>query len=462
MSTFWNLSHHKELKAVVLTDHNGMTYGELQQRVDDFKAMLPSSTNKQLGLLLCSNDTATLVAYLACLQAGHAVMLVDGQLEQTLLEKIVYSYKPNWIASPYTEHTFEGYHQSSSVLWVEERSSYPALPGIHTDLAVLLSTSGTTGSAKFVRLSYRNLQANALSIASYLQLDETERGITTLPFQYSYGLSVINSHLLVGGTLIMTNASIVSKEFWILFKEQEATSLAGVPYTYQMLQRLRFGSMQLPSLRYFTQAGGRLAPNLVQAFRQISVETGRRFYVMYGQTEATARMSYVPPEQLVDKADSVGIAIPNGTFWIDEETSELIYEGSNVMLGYAEAREDLTRGDELQGRLHTGDVAYRDEDGYIYIKGRIKRFIKLFGLRINLDEIEKQIETEFSLPVACTGDDDYLIIFTENETNAEQIRVYIRQLYKLHPTSFSVRTVPVLPRLDNGKMNYMKLKDMMS
>lgn len=458
MTSFWNLNHI-EKNAVVSTDHKKISYGTLQQHVDDFKKELPSSATKQLGLLLCSNDIATLVAYIASLQAGHAVMLIDDQLDGKLIKNMIDTYKPNWIFPSSTVHMSEDYRKATSALWIEEESRDTH---IHPDLAVLLSTSGTTGSAKFVRLSYRNLQSNAMSIATYLQLDETERAITTLPFQYSYGLSVINSHLLVGGTLVMTNASILSKEFWSLFKEQEATSLAGVPYTYQMLQRLRFGSMQLPSLRYFTQAGGRLAPNLVQAFRQISMETGRRFYVMYGQTEATARMSYVPPEQLGVKADSVGIAIPNGTFRIDEATSELIYEGSNVMLGYAEAREDLAKGDELQGKLHTGDVACRDEDGYIYIKGRIKRFIKLFGLRINLDEIEKQIENHFSLAVACTGDDDQLIIFTELETTIEQIKEYVRQLYKLHPSSFSVKTVTVLPRLDNGKMNYMKLKDLIS
>ncbi|MDR6553583.1 AMP-binding protein [Paenibacillus qinlingensis] len=459
MSVFWNLNNQNEQQAVVSTDHNSITYSALQQLVDDFKSNLPSATNKQLGLLLCSNDEVTLVAYLASLQSGHAVMLVDEQLERSLLEKIIDTYKPTWIASTSMVHTFEDYQQSLSFLWVEKHPSQTI--DVHPDLAVLLSTSGTTGSAKFVRLSYENLQANALSISKYLQLDATERAITTLPFQYSYGLSVINSHLLVGGALIMTKASVLSKEFWSLFKEQEATSLAGVPYTYQMLHRLRFGSMELPSLRYFTQAGGRLATNLVQSFHEVARETGRRFYVMYGQTEATARMSYVPSELLSEKVDSVGKAIPNGKFQIDEETSELIYEGPNVMLGYAEAPEDLAKGDELKGKLHTGDIADMDDEGFVYIKGRMKRFIKLFGLRMNLDEIEKQLEAAMSVTVACTGNDDKLIILTEDETNIDRIKEFLRNLYKLHASSFSVKAVPMLPRLENGKMNYTKLKEMM-
>ncbi|MGG1518915.1 AMP-binding protein [Paenibacillus oryzisoli] len=460
MSTFWNVGKYSERTAVISTADKDITYGELQQRVDDFRAQLPMVARKQLVLLLCANDTATLTAYVACLQAGHAVMLLDGLLETTLLEHIVRTYEPNWIVSPSQANAFDGYYKSSSTVWTKEESSRTAAE-IYPDLAVLLSTSGTTGSAKFVRLSYENLQANAQSIATYLHLDESERAITTLPFQYSYGLSVINSHLLVGGTLLMTNDSILSREFWSFFKDQKATSLSGVPYTYQMLHRLRFGQMELPSLRYFTQAGGRLAPNLVQSFQNMAIEKGRRFYVMYGQTEATARMSYVPPDRLAEKADSVGIAIPNGAFRIDEETSELIYEGPNVMLGYAEASEDLAKGNELSGSLHTGDLAKMDDEGYVYIKGRMKRFIKLFGLRMNLDEIEKQIEVKFSLPIACTGGDDQLLIFTEDESKITVLTEYVRQLYKLHASSFSVKALPNLPRLENGKMNYLKLKDMM-
>ncbi|RTE07976.1 phosphatase [Paenibacillus whitsoniae] len=456
---FWNVGKYSERTAVISTADKDITYGELQQRVDDFRAQLPMSGHKQLVLLLCANDTATLTAYVACLQAGHAVMLLDGLLEITLLEHIVRTYEPNWIVSPSHVHAFEGYYKSSSTVWMKQEFSRTA--DIYPDLAVLLSTSGTTGSAKFVRLSYANLQANAQSIATYLQLNETERAITTLPFQYSYGLSVINSHLLVGGALLITNDSILSREFWSFFKDQKATSLSGVPYTYQMLQRLRFGQMELPSLRYFTQAGGRLAPNLVQSFQNMAVESGRRFYVMYGQTEATARMSYVPPNRLAEKADSVGIAIPNGTFRLDEVSSELIYEGPNVMLGYAETGEDLAKGDELGGTLHTGDLAEIDDEGYVYIKGRMKRFIKLFGLRMNLDEIERQIEVKFSLPVACTGGDDLLLIFTEDESKIAVLTEYVRQLYKLHVSSFSVKALPNLPRLENGKMNYLKLKDMM-
>ena len=260
---------------------------------------------------------------------------------------------------------------------------------VHEKLALLLATSGSTGSPKLVRLSRENVESNARAIREYLKLDETERPITTLPMQYTYGLSILNSHLLAGGCILMTKESCVQEGFWKFFREQKATSLGGVPYTYQILKRLRFFEQEFPWLRSMTQAGGKLPADLVTEVGTWAQARGIRFYVMYGQTEATARMSYLPPEDCLKKPGSIGIPVPGGKFSLLGEDGEpvcgtgvdgeLIYEGANVSLGYAKNKEDLMRGDENRGVLHTGDIARRDADGYYYIAGRKKRFIKLYG-----------------------------------------------------------------------------------
>lgn len=182
---------------------------------------------------------------------------------------------------------------------------------------------------------------------------------------------------------------------------------------------------------------------------------------MYGQTEAAPRISYVPPEEILNKIGSIGKAIPNGKLTIDEETGELIYEGPNVMLGYAKDFNDLARGDELHGKLHTGDIAEVDADGYFYIKGRMKRFIKLFGLRLNLDEIEKQLEKTLRKDVFCVGTDDKLFVVTDVMELKEEIKRLMEDLYKLHRSAFQVKVVEDIPRLANGKVNYVVLKEMM-
>lgn len=450
---FWNLPQRERL-AIMEQDGTVITYSALQEKINGFIKHI-YSPNKKLGLVLCQNRTVDVIAYLSALQHKDAVILLDEKMNSALLKKIIDTYQPDWIATK-LEIDDDNYVCEQDVYFRKNVVNRK----IHPDLALLLATSGTTGSVKFVRLSYKNLASNASSIAEYLQLNETERPILTLPMQYSYGLSVINSHLHTGATILLTNDSILSKSFWQFFKDGGATSFAGVPYTYEMLKRLGFEKMELPSLRTFTQAGGRLSPKLVEHFQQIALKNGQKFYVMYGQTEATARISYVPPERLHEKTGSIGIPIPNGKLSIDEETSELVYEGPNVMLGYAESSADLEKGDECHGVLYTGDLATVDQDGYFCIIGRKKRFLKLFGLRISLDEVERALEKEFQITVACSGSDEKMIIVVEDEAKVADIKDRVMKKYGLHHSSFKVLAVESIPRLANGKINYEQIKEM--
>jgi acyl-coenzyme A synthetase/AMP-(fatty) acid ligase len=328
-------------------------------------------------------------------------------------------------------------------------------------LGLLLSTSGSTGDRKLVRLSYTNIQANCDSIVEYLGLTKEERPITTLPMEYTYGLSVIHSHVAVGATIILTNRTLFQKEFWETVEKYDVTSMAGVPYTYEMFERLRLREMDLPHLKTLTQAGGHLHEELQRKFGDWAAETGRRLFVMYGQTEATARMSYVPPEKCVEKIGSIGIPIPGGSFAIAED-GELIYFGANVSMGYALKREDMALGDINGGCLKTGDMARMDEEGYFYITGRKKRFVKLQGKRFSLDQIQEILQEAFDCEeIICTGNDvDGIKVNTSSREVADRedeiIQLFMDK-WQVRGRLITVKYLDEIPRNASGKVLYSKL-----
>lgn len=444
---FWEFEATSDV--AVRTVDETYTYQQLYQETNRISL---HSTKKELVLLLCENKIEIVTAYLAALRSKHAVMLMSADTNNELLENIVKQYQPKWIVG---NMSFGGYKKNELFAVLEANIEV----SIHPDLAVLLSTSGTTGSQKFVRLSYENIQSNAESIAKYLELDTDERAVMNLPMSYSYGMSIINSHLQVGASILLTDESVMAKSFWAFVEEQQPTSIAGVPFTYQMLQRIGFMKMDLPHLKTMTQAGGRLSEKLVRAFGEYANANDKRFYVMYGQTEASPRMSYIPPEYVLEKAGSIGITIPGGELSIAEETGELIFKGANVMMGYAENLADLEKGDECGNMLYTGDTAVVDEDGYFTITGRMKRFIKLFGLRINLDDVEKKLEEQFQVSLACTGNDDKLVVAIESDEHVESMKKSIEEIYMLHKSAFKVVVIKAIPRFTNGKTDYRTLKE---
>ena len=310
--------------------------------------------------------------------------------------------------------------------------------------------------------------SNTKSIVEYLGIDENERAITTLPMNYTYGLSIINTHLYSGARILVTNKRMMYKEFWDFFKAHEATSFGGVPYTYETLDRLRFYRMKLPSLKTMTQAGGKITPELHKKFAEFAKESNRNFVVMYGQCEATARMGYLPPDKAIEKMGSMGIPIPGGIFRLIDEVGneiteprtpgELIYEGDNVTLGYAECIEDLSKPDERYGILSTGDIAEFDDDGYFYIVGRKKRFLKIQGNRINLDEMDRLIKGRFEIEVACGGVDDRMYIFLTDKNLVKEVRKYAADKTGLNISVFEAKIIDDIPKNDAGKVKYKDLE----
>lgn len=457
--------------AVITDDGRSVDYAGLKRLSDEWAEKVPP---RSLVFLLVGNNLNSLVAYVACLNHGIVPLILDAHIDRQLLQRFREIYRPDFIWRPdgdgyvlEPQNTLNARKAEGSIPcdpcipWFEKKNLFP-------DLALLLTTSGSTGSPKLVRQSYTNIRANTASIVEYLKLDAMERPITTLPMHYTYGLSIINSHLAAGATILLTDKSLMQREFWDFFAAQGATSFGGVPYTYEMLDKLMFFRRKLPSLRTMTQAGGKLLPALHRKFAEYAQREGKNFVVMYGQCEATARMSYLPPERALDKVGSMGVAIPGGRFSLidvdgeeivePEVTGELVYEGANVTLGYAECAADLSKGDERHGRLVTGDMAKRDAEGFYYIVGRKKRFLKIFGNRVNLDETERLIKDHFpDVDCACGGVDDKMKIFVTEGGREREIQDFVAEKTHLNFTAFDVVPINSIPKNASGKTLYSEL-----
>ena len=423
---------------------------------------------RSLVFCLCDNNVESLSGYFSFIKNDIVPLMLDSTVDSNLLQGLIEKYHPEDIWSP-TDKINQFYN--SNVIFSFENYSLirikgNASPRLNDDLALLLTTSGSTGSPKLVRISYDNLEANANSIAEYLSIDKNERPITALPMSYTFGLSIINSHLIKGAAILLTSKSLMEKEFWTFLKEEKATSLSGVPYTFEMLKKLRFFNMNLEHLKTMTQAGGKMNDELNHKFSEFCNKSGINFFVMYGQTEATARMSYLPAKYSLSKLGSMGIAIPGGRFYLvddngetiveNEAVGELVYEGKNVSMGYAISREDLIRGDENNRVLITGDLAKRDAEGFYYIVGRKKRFIKLFGNRINLDETERLIKN-ITANVACTGLDDKMVIYITDEELISKVKSFIVEKTKINQKAFKVALIDLIPINSSGKTIYSEL-----
>jgi acyl-CoA synthetase (AMP-forming)/AMP-acid ligase II len=452
---FWESLEAGGERVALITERESVSYRDLVERIERFtrelRALLPEALPRPLVLLEALNEVDSIVAYLACLRAGFPVILVaEGQAASSAIAR---TYEPNVVIG-----------HDAGPLRATLASTTPT--PMHPELAVLLSTSGTTGAAKLVRLSGANVQANATSIATYLSLTAADRAISALPYHYSYGMSVLHTHLLSHASLVLTSASLMDDELWALARQHGVTSLALVPTQFELLEKLAFTRpARLPTLRYVTQAGGKLDPRLAVEFARRAAAEGWQLFIMYGQTEAAPRMSYVPPEDVEHWYHSIGRPVPGGKFRLIDasgqeitragEPGELVYEGPNVMLGYAVTRADL---DNPAGPpvLHTGDVAERLDNGYYRITGRNSRFVKLFGLRISLDEIETTLRTE-GHRAYVSGTDERLVVFLTEAGDAPALRAQLAQRYHLPERVVAVVALDAVPLLPSGKVDYREL-----
>jgi long-subunit acyl-CoA synthetase (AMP-forming) len=445
---------------------NHITYSNFKQSQDDFQRNIDT---KVVVLALSENTVGAVMGIISFLMNGQVPLLMESNLSEEFSRNLIEMYEIEYLfVSKAKRNIYSDFQEVSSIekhVLLKTGIKSEHLPD--KNLAILLNTSGSTGSPKLVRLSYDNIISNGQSIIEYLKINELDRAITTLPSSYSFGLSIINSHFLSGASIILTEKSIMERSFWEAFNKHKPTSLSGVPFTFELLRKIKFFStIPQSSLRVMTQAGGKMSNELVLEVDKFSKKHKIDFYVMYGQTEATARISYLEPHFTNIKIGSIGKAIPGGSLKIspiiqgvssDQRNSgELIYTGPNVMMGYAENRLDLTKADQLSGELMTGDIAIVDDEGFYYIVGRMKRFLKIYGKRINLDEVEHLLTRKFG-PVACLGSDDNLEIFTSSNLEGPMLKQFVSREFNLNPIAIRICIVEELPRLSNGKVDYKNL-----
>ncbi len=429
------------LRPALIDGHRVVTYAELAELVADDASRL--GPVRRLVLLEISPDIPSIVTYLAALQGRHPVLLVPPASDDRFGGLVRSTYDPDVV-----------------IVGGESRGRRRGtVHELHPDLALLLSTSGSTGSPKLVRLSHRNVQANATAIVTALGIDEHDRAITSLPLAYCYGLSILHSHLTSGASVVLTDRSVVDPVFWDEFRRHGVTSLAGVPYTFELLDRSGFEHRDVPTLRRVTQAGGRLDPVVVDRYARLGRRRRWDLHIMYGQTEATARMACLPPALAVDHPEAIGRPVAGGEFHLEDiegDVGELVYRGPNVMLGYAEVSADLAKGREVE-ELRTGDLARVNDAGLYEVVGRRHRFVKPFGLRVDLDAVERRLGDE-GVEAMCTGDDRRLVI-TITSSSVGRERDLVQRFTTVPRAAVSVRRVHLLPRLLNGKPDYFALEE---
>lgn len=447
------------------------TRAQLAGCVADFARQL-RFPRKALGFLFACNDSESLIAYLAAIEAGHAVVMLNPELDEVFRARLVSLFQPDFIVAPRSLPPMSVWPDNGAYRGVESphpgqlllRSVAPNRYPIHPDLTLLISTSGSTGSPKLVRLSRSNLESNARQINQALRNTDRDRTMITAPIFNGYGQSVIHTMLLAGGSFALTRARVISREFWDVAREAQCNAIGGTPFFYLTLARLELESLHVPLLRKFVQIGGRLPGHLAIKFHSIARERGGELHLMYGQAEATARISGLPPELLPEASGSVGFALPGGRLRVEcdgcecaaMEEGELVYRGANVMMGYATCPQDLGKGDELGGVVATGDLGYCDARGLFYITGRKSRFAKIYGWRVSLDEVEEILSP--AAAVAAVSDQDRIVIHVEqpSATFADAVFQLAARL-KLHPSGFEIREIDAIPRLANGKVDYRSL-----
>ena len=458
---FLDLDKKPKDKVAAIDDSGAsLTYGEICGFISRFTHALPQ---RSLFFIFAENKIGSLLGYVGALSSSVVPLVISAKTEKTLYETLRDKYSPAYLWAPsemlsglggeITDFSEAGYTLVKTGL---------QSPALYEDLALLLPTSGSTGSPKLVRHSYRNIEANAFNVLRLFGLTENEHPMAVLPMHYTMGLSVISSHLLAGATLILSGRSLLDKGFWQMMREHRVTSFTGVPYSYELLSKLRFFRMDLPDLYTITQGGGKMTEELFKAYADYAEQKGKRFIATYGQTECTARMAYLPAELATTKTCSIGIAEPGGQLSIidkdgretfeGEAEGEMVYRGENVTLGYATCAEDLLKGDENYGVMHTGDLARRDADGCYFIIGRLKRFLKIYGLRIGLDEVEQMVKAEFNTDCHCKGDDEKLIVLVTDARLKEVLPAFIEGKTHLFHQRVEVHVVKEIMRNETGKV----------
>lgn len=464
----------KPVNSIAVVEDTGKqyTYGELKEFCEIFKSWISKGLilHRSLVFILCRNTMAAISYYVAAIDSKIVPLLISAGMDAELRNSLIDLYRPQYLFLPdymvkdFTENSYDK---------VAGKYGYSVLATgydkceMFSELSMLLTTSGSTGSPKLVRHSYINIEESARNVSEFLGFTNMDRSLIDLQLHYTMGLNVACSSLYAGATLIMTTHTAMEKEYWEFFDKNNVTNITGVPYNYEILKRLKFFDRNYPHLRILAQGGGRLNDTMFAEIAEYAQRMGKQFFATFGTSETTARIAFLPPHRAVEKTGSIGQAIACGKLFLVDENrdviskqeaeGELAYSGPNVTLGYAFDREDLKKGDERKGVYYTGDLARRDQDGFYYILGRNSRFLKLYGYRVGLDECERLINARFGIECACMGTDAKMKIYITNGEYADEVRRYLAHKLGLQLSSFSVQFVQQIPKNEVGKILYSKL-----
>jgi acyl-CoA synthetase (AMP-forming)/AMP-acid ligase II len=471
-------------KLFILGDHGTLTYAEFMEKLENLSSRLSHQfgTGKKI-LLMADNTPFFIIGYLSIIYSGNTVVLVETRISPTDLAWINTN---SALSAALVQDKYRHYFKDSPYPVLDETFVQEAgytefllspVPGVQgDDVAVIIFTSGSTGTKKGVMITHKNLIANTGSIVEYLGLDATDRICVVLPFFYCYGASLLHTHLRAGGSIVLNQkpflGSVVND-----IDTYQCTGFAGVPSTYQILiNKTKFLQQKFPSLRYFTQAGGQLPARYIKILTEYF--PGKKLYIMYGATEATARLSYLPPEFVTTKMGSIGKGIPGVTLTVlnqegqavcPSETGEIAARGDNIMKGYYNDPQG-TASVLKDGWLYTGDLATVDDDGFIFIVGRSKNIIKSGGYRISPHEIENEILSlekykecvVFGIPDEIMGEAVVAVIQVPDTVNQTDLRreifSYCNQRLPSYKVPKKIYFIDEFPLNSSNKMDLAALK----
>ena len=424
---------------------------------------------KSLIFIVSENSIESLMGYVSILISKALIMPINNQISNLDFEILRNKYQPSyiWCNKNFLEDNlnkffkpvlkFENYLLLESV----NKKEYP----IKNSLKILLSTSGSLSEPKCVKLTNKNLKHNTISIDKYLNLKPKDRTITSLPWSYSYGMSIINTHIYKGASILITKKSLLDKEFWNLLIFGKVTNFNGVPFLYEIIKKIGFEKLFNSNLRFITQAGGKMNINLFQEIIKLCCKKKIKFFSMYGQTEASPRMSFIEKTRKKTEANCIGKSIFGGSFYLRDKNNkkvkkirqegELIFKGKNIFVGYSKSFKDLNKNKTINV-LKTGDIGFFDRDKNYYLTGRKSRFIKFAGIRTGLDTIEEKLRLR-NIVCATLNHKDILYIFIENINKINDLKKIISKIIKIRHNEFELKYLNNFPRNSNNKMAYNKL-----
>ncbi|QEE15404.1 AMP-binding protein [Promethearchaeum syntrophicum] len=459
---------------------------KISKKLDDFQLSLDEKI-----MIVSDNSLFFIAAYFGIIASGRVAVPLHNQFGEQNFKYVIDSCNVScfFIQKKYVKK-FEKYGISTKILFTDDnledaitvfdlKNEKGIIKPINekAKLAVIIFTSGSTGIPKGVMQSHLNIIHNSNSIIEYLQLNQNDRVMVVLPFSYCFGTSLLHTHLRVGGQIVLNNRFMFPGKVLKEINEKKCTVFAGVPSTYQiLLRRSPFKKMTFPTLRLIQQAGGKLANTFISELREILPNT--QIFIMYGQTEATARLSYLPPNLLDTKLGSIGKGIPNTILEVLNkegkpikygETGELVASGDNITLGYWKDPETTVKTFK-NGKLYTGDIGTVDEEGYIFLTDREKNILKIGGFRVSPKEVEDYItQLDDVVEVGIIGISDdilgeamkaYISLVENSKLTEKMIISYCKNHFPNHKIPKEYEFLNSLPKNNSNKLDRVKLKQM--